>query len=102
MLNAFIGDRTSGLVFQNEKGKPLAQSNVSRRSLHPVLESLKVPSAGFHAFSTSPRHAFEQIARAGIASQVLDGHLESNQTEQYVKLFDEVEYRREVADSVGL
>jgi len=50
MLKAFIGDRTSGLVFQNEKGKPLAQSNVSRRSHHPVLESLKVPSAGFHAF----------------------------------------------------
>jgi hypothetical protein len=50
MLKAFIGDRTSGLVFQNEEGKPLAQSNVSRRSLHPVLESLKVPSAGFHAF----------------------------------------------------
>jgi len=50
MLKAFIGDRTSGLVFQNEKGKPLAQSNVSRRSLHPVLESLKVPSAGFRGF----------------------------------------------------
>ncbi len=30
------------------------------------------------------------------------GHSETNQTEEYVKLFDEVVYRREVADSTGL
>ncbi len=30
------------------------------------------------------------------------GHAETNQTEEYVKLFDEVVYRREVADSIGL
>ena len=30
------------------------------------------------------------------------GHAKSNQTEEYVKLFDEVEYRREVVDSMGL
>jgi len=30
------------------------------------------------------------------------GHSETNQTEEYVKLFDEVVYRREVADSIGL
>jgi hypothetical protein len=30
------------------------------------------------------------------------GHAEKNQTEEYVKLFDEVGYRSEVADSIGL
>jgi hypothetical protein len=30
------------------------------------------------------------------------GHSETNQTEEYVKLFDEVVYRREVADTIGL
>ena len=30
------------------------------------------------------------------------GHSETNQTEEYMKLFDEVAYRREVADSIGL
>jgi hypothetical protein len=30
------------------------------------------------------------------------GHSETNQTEQHGKLFDEVVYRKEVADSVGL
>jgi len=30
------------------------------------------------------------------------GHSESNQTEEYVKMFDEVVYRKELADSVGI
>jgi hypothetical protein len=30
------------------------------------------------------------------------GHAETNQTEEYVKMFDENAYRREVADSIGL
>ena len=30
------------------------------------------------------------------------GHSETNQTEGYVKLFDAVVYRQEVADSIGL
>jgi hypothetical protein len=30
------------------------------------------------------------------------GHAKTSQTEEYVKLFDEVEYRRQVADSVGM
>jgi len=30
------------------------------------------------------------------------GRAKSNQTEEYVKLFDEMEYRREVVDSIGL
>ncbi len=30
------------------------------------------------------------------------GRAKSNQTEEYVKLFDEMEYRRAVVDSIGL
>jgi hypothetical protein len=30
------------------------------------------------------------------------GHAETSQTEEYVKFFDEVVYRREVADSIGM
>lgn len=30
------------------------------------------------------------------------GHAKSSQTEEYIKLFDEVEYRREVADGIGI
>ena len=30
------------------------------------------------------------------------GHAEANQSEEYVKMFDEVAYRKEIADSIGL
>lgn len=30
------------------------------------------------------------------------GHAKSTQTEEYIKLFDEMEYRREIADTVGM
>jgi hypothetical protein len=32
-------------------GKPLSQTNVSRRDLHPILKTLGIGKAGFHDFS---------------------------------------------------
>ena len=49
LLNDFIGSRQSGFLFANKVGKPLSQTNVVRRSLHPILEELGVPKTGFHA-----------------------------------------------------
>jgi len=40
LLKSFIGDRTSGLVFRNLGGVPLSQTNLVRRSLHPILEEI--------------------------------------------------------------
>jgi integrase len=37
LLKPFIGNR-SGLVFTNRVGKPLSQTKVLRRSLHPILD----------------------------------------------------------------
>jgi integrase len=45
LLKAFIENR-SGLVFTNRGGKPLSQTNVLRRSLHPILQELGVERAG--------------------------------------------------------
>ncbi len=102
MLKDFVADRATGFVFRNAKGKPLAQSNVLRRSLHPVLESLQVPKAGFHSFR---RFRATHLSKSRVPESLVKfwmGHSETNQTEEYVKLFDEVEYRRGVADTIGL
>ena len=37
LLRAFVGNRQSGLMFANKFGKPLSQTNLLRRSLHPHL-----------------------------------------------------------------
>jgi integrase len=50
LLKAYVGDRTSGFLFQNRKRNFLSQTNLLRRGLHPALEKLKQPKAGFHAF----------------------------------------------------
>ncbi len=50
MLKDFIGERNQGLLFQSRNGKPLSQSNILWRSLHPILVKLKQPKCGAHAF----------------------------------------------------
>jgi integrase len=102
MLKDFIAGRTTGFVFRNTKGKPLAQSNVLRRSLHPVLSLVGVPKAGFHSFR---RFRATHLSKSRVPESLVKfwmGHSEANQTEEYVKLFDEVDYRRQVADSIGI
>ena len=102
MLNAFIAGQTTGFLFKNSTGKPLAQSNVLRRSLHPILTALEVPKAGFHSFR---RFRATHLSKTRVPESLRKfwmGHSETNQTEEYVKLFDEVVYRQEVADSIGL
>jgi integrase len=102
MLKEFIDGRTAGFVFRNGKRNPLAQSNVLRRSLHPMLESIKVPKAGFHSFRRfRARTSLSRLCR-NLGLNFGWGISESYQTEEYVKLLDEVEYRRQVADSIGL
>jgi hypothetical protein len=102
MLKMFIADRKTGLVFRNALGNPLAQSNVLRRSLHPVLERLEVPKAGFHSFR---RFRATHLTKSRVPESLVKfwmGHAATSQTEEYVKLFGEVDYRKEVADSIGL
>jgi integrase len=100
--SAFIAGLTTGFLFQNEAGKPLAQSNVLRRNLHPILNALEVPKAGFHSFR---RFRATHLSKSRVPESLRKfwmGHSETNQTEEYVKMFDEVVYRREVVDTIGL
>ena len=50
MLKAFVGGKQEGLLFQSKSGRPLMQTNILRRSLHPILEEIGEPKCGVHAF----------------------------------------------------
>jgi len=50
MLKVFIGNRTSGFAFRTRNGKPLSDSDILSRHLHPTLEKLGQEQAGHHAF----------------------------------------------------
>jgi len=50
MLQAHVGQHTSGLLFSTATGKPISQTNILKRSLHPILKELQRDKAGFHSF----------------------------------------------------
>lgn len=50
ILRDFIGERKSGLLFPSRTGRPLHQSDILRRVLHPILAKLGQPKCGVHAF----------------------------------------------------
>lgn len=101
LLRAFVGDRQSGLVFSNRVGKPLSQTNMVRRSLHPILKQLGVEQTGFHAmrrFRTTwlrKRQAPEDFIKFWL------GHAKKSVTDSYSKLADDEEFRKEVVEKIG-
>ena len=103
MLRAFIGGRQSGLVFSSKAGKPLGQSNILRRTLHPILAELKQPKSGAHAFRrfriTWLRN-YTSTPPSVIKFWV--GHAEQDMGGLYDKIKNDVEFRKEVAEKAGL
>ena len=102
MLKEFVGERKSGFLFKSRTGEPLCQTNVLKRSLHSILESMGHEKAGFHAFRrfrTSwlrKNRAPEDLIRFWL------GHANQCVTDGYSKLSEDVEFRKECTEKVGL
>jgi len=50
MFKAYLKDRPAGLLFINKRGRPFTAEKVVQKQLWPILDALKIPRAGFHAF----------------------------------------------------
>jgi len=101
-LKSFVGSRTSGFLFRNRKGNPLSQTNLLRRGLHPALVKLGQPKAGFHAFR---RYRATWLRKTRTPEDLIRfwlGHADETVTDGYSKLREDVQYRKEVAEEVGL
>jgi integrase len=101
LLKQFIGDRQSGLVFATSTCGPLSQTNVIRRSLHPILESLGVEKTGFHAMRRFRATWLRKQRTPEDLIRFWLGHAKSSMTDGYSKLSDDIDYRREVAEKIG-
>ena len=102
LLNSFIGNRQSGLLFQNRKGKPLCKDNLRSRSLHRILQELKVERTGFHAMR---RFRTTWLRKQGVPEDLIKfwlGHADKSVTDGYSKLKEDVEFRREQAERIGV
>ena len=102
MLKEYVGRRTSGFLFHNKNGNSFSQTNLLRRGLHPALKKLGQPKAGFHAFRRFRTTWLRKNRTPEDLIRFWLGHADESVTDGYSKLREDVEYRREVADKIGL
>jgi integrase len=102
MLENFIDGRKEGFIFRSSNGSALAQSNVLRRSLHPILASMKREKTGFHSFR---RFRVTHLRKQGTPEDLLRfwiGHGDKTVTDRYAKLSEDVAFRKAQAERVGI
>ena len=110
MLREFIGERKTGLLFCSRTGKPLQQSNILRRWLHPVLKQLnwKDPESGC---TTTGSHAFRRFRNTYLRNFTSTppslvkfwlGHAGQDMSDLYDKAKNDVQFRKAVAERAGL
>jgi integrase len=93
LLKANVGTRSSGLLFANAKGKPLSQTNLARRSLHPILKELKTDKTGFHAMRRFRATWLRKQRAPEDLIQFWLGHAKQTVTDGYSKLAEDVEWK---------
>jgi integrase len=101
MIQAHVGTRRSGFVFSTNKGGLLIQRNVLRM-LHSILKRLDLPKLGFHAFR---RFRVTHLRKSMVPEDLIKfwiGHAPQTVTDVYSKVKNDVKFRREVAEKVGL
>jgi integrase len=102
LLKQHVGDRRDGFVFRNGEGNPLLPVNVMHRSLHPILDKLEVPRAGFHAFR---RWRITHLRRSRVPEDLIRfwvGQAAKSVTDIYSQVSADLEFRLSVAAEVGV
>jgi integrase len=92
----------SDLLFQSRLGKPLHQSTILRRTLHPIVQDFNDPKCACHAFR---RFRVTHLRKNGVPEDLIHfwaGHAGKTVTDDYSKLKDDLAFRKEVAIRVGL
>ena len=102
MLKAYIGNRTSGLLFHTSSGRQVSQRNILRDSLYPSLKGLAHVRSGFNIFR---RYRITLLGKSDCPDALKhfwSGHAHKHVSERYEKLLGEREYRLEWAERIGL
>jgi integrase len=103
LVQKYIGDRTSGFLFQTSTGLPMSQRNIARDSLHPILKKIGRESAGFHTFRRFRESILQMSEARTLLIDFWMGHANRDMSGRYGKqLLDNVRWRQECAAKVGL
>jgi len=102
LLKTYIGSkRTTGFIFCSSSALPLSQSNLLRGGLHPVLASLGISMRGFHSFRRYRNTFLRQSHCPDGLLKFWLGHSGSSMSDTYDRSGDDVQYRKDVARSMG-
>jgi integrase len=102
LLRQFLGDRTTGFVFQSKRGRPLGENNVMNRHFNPLLKELGIARKGFHAFR---RFRVHQLRHNHVDESLIQfwlGHAEKSMTDLYERWESHTEDRQREAERAGL
>lgn len=102
VLVAFIGDRKTGLLFQTRHGKPLSQSNMLCRHLHPALEEAGFEKSGAHAFRRYRNTFLRSTSCPLTLINYWLGWAGDSMSEHYDRSVLAAKFRKEVANRVGV
>ena len=101
-LIAFIGDQ-KGLLFPTSTGRAHSHSNARNRMLYPVLKKMGVAQTGFHGFRRfRATHLRKQQAPESLIKSWLGHSARSSVTDLYDRSQEDREYRKQVAEQVGI
>jgi integrase len=104
LLKAFIGNRSSGYVFETDSGRPLYQRNILRDSLQKILVKIgpKQEGLAFHSFR---RFRVTHLREQSLPEDILRfwiGHADKSVTDRYSQMKQRIDKRREWAEKVGV
>jgi integrase len=102
LLREFIGQRTSGFIFNSCHRKPITSVNLMVRELHPLLKSLGIPKSGFHAFRRYRNTHLRQTRCPDSLLKYWMGHSSKGMSDLYDKSSEDLAYRRDVCRAMGV
>jgi len=93
----------TNLLFASRNGKPLHQSSVLRRKLHPILAKIGQPKCGVHAFRRFRNTYLRNFTTTppGLL-QFWMGHAGEGMSDLCDKIKSNVAFRKEMAEKAGL
>jgi integrase len=102
LLREYLGGRTLGLVFPSRSGKPLSQSNIRNRVIHPLLQEKGLPVGGNHIFRRFRMTWLRENSVPADIERFWLGHANQTVGDDYSMLKKNQKFRKQIADKIGV
>jgi len=105
LLKGFVGNRTSGFLFQTKGGKPLTLTNILRRHLHPALKKVGYVNP-YTGTNKAGSHAFRRFRNTYLKNETscpkgLRDYWLGHKGDSMDDLYDKGQTQRPIAEEMG-